>query len=168
MYELDSKSSFKRLKPNVSRRVELWKIRNVPGDYDWTDCTLSGVTITNNLASLSTGYTYGYIVTPQLVNATNEPEDNYKDVSKIQIIQNHEVNDGTIRYFACNDGKSYRPIVSLGSSDNVYDAIYTLPKAVNGTQIKYNTLLIRVELRRNDAGDDSPTINKIRVITNGG
>lgn len=166
IYELDKKSSYKRLRSGISKKVELWKIRNIPGDYEWTDCTLSGITITSNVASLTSGYIYGYIVTPQLTNVSYGSEDYYKDVNKIQIINKHTVNEGTIKYFACNDGKSYKPIKALGTSDVIYNAIYTLPGNGNSTQVKYNTLLIKVELRRNAIGDESPTLQNIRVISN--
>ena len=166
IYKVDKKSSKHEVADDRYWLPELSYTRILPGDYGWSDCTLTNITITNNIAELTDNQTYGVIITPELVNSVKGTNtDYYRDITKIQIIQDHDAGNGSIRYFATNDGTNYTPIQKLGTKATTYDALYNLPYK-NIEQANYYTLRIRVELRRDSAAMSSPTINRIYVIHN--
>jgi hypothetical protein len=164
IYEVDDRSSYKRVKPELYTFPELRYVRQVPGDYVWTDCTLSDTEVSSNTIILSTGQLTGSIVTPQLANVNRDIND-YRDVTKIQLISSHTNNDGTLHYYVSNDSKNWIEITKFGTSQTTYDAIHHLPYT-KSEQDTFNLLTIKVELRRTSVLGTSPVLNKITVIHN--
>ena len=141
-----------------------WKIA-FPRDYAWGTFTATNASITNSVVSIDTGETTATVVSPQFTNLSRSTNQ-YRDFTKIRLGDiTATLNDGKIYFYASNDGGTTWTLIK--DNGHTWDLNYGNEKAGNGrSQTKYNDLRIKVELKRQSAGDTSPTISSLEAKYN--
>lgn len=134
-----------------------------PREFDWDSFTNTNVSVSNGVASISTGETEATMISPQITNL-NSVAKRYKDIrtAKIEEVTATKLNNGKIYFHVSNDGgTTFTPIKDNGHR---WDLNYGNEVAGKGTkQVKYNDLRLKITLWRETSSDTSSTISYLKL-----
>lgn len=152
---IDPRSGFKKYQPKKAWKPNVRFTFHQDTSSDWNSNTLEGLTVSGGNVSLSSGSTYGSMIT-YCINPTGAyPTDATKaqgrrDIRDIRLNWNSTTNDGEIYFYASNDGgKHWIEIVNK-------NLIYHLQSI---EQSKYWDLRLRTKIYRKWPGQTSPVLN---------
>lgn len=159
---VDKHSDYKRFIPGwIERsRPALFRSHFSPPDIAWSSHTLTNITESSGIISISGTNTLGTVSSATLVLIQSDlPEGMQQDIDYVKFTFDHVLNDGTVEYFASNDGSHFRSIPTN-------KATYRLPRVdddLNNFQSKYNDLRFKILIKRTLGADTSPTVRTLRV-----
>ena len=156
---------YKRIKPEKFWVPELRIKTSFPLDFDWSLFTATNATISGSTVSITSTFVQATLISPQITNLTRSATQ-LREYSKIKVDTATGVkNDGSIHLYASNDGGTTWTMFK--DNDHTFNLNYGNEDACGGTkQTKYNDLRIKIDLKRTNASDTSPTISLLNIKYN--